>query len=995
MKSHAEPVSEALSGVDPLTGMLEARTADNASPLADTFDDSGRWERRGEVGAGGMGLVAIFYDRRLGRELAVKTPVSPQDTQRLAREALVTARLEHPGIVAIYDTGTSPSGAPWFAMRLVRGSSLASIISASKTAAERLGYLRHVQAAAEAVAYAHSRGVVHRDLKPANIMVGAFGETQVIDWGLALAPDVPSVDPGRAGTPSSMSPEQARGEPIDARTDVYGLGAILRQVLTGRTVFGPESDREATFGALAANRVPAMPEDDTPPALRAIVERAMAPRAQDRYPDAKAFADDLGRFLDGRRVIAHSYTPLELVRRLVRVWRLPLLVAAAGLVVLAIVLVVAFSRITAERDLSDDRLAVTLVGEARRAIAADSRGLAEVLAREAFAHAPVEARGILMALPAERPTRQRLGPLDCEATDVAVVAGAVRVLCHSRTRISVHESGAELWGQSLEAATAVMVERGEMVLVRRDIGLEILDARTGRHLATRPSKSSPTQVVGAADGVSALTFGGSFAALVRAGSVAEIPIGGCHGSRIRAAALAHDGDHWTLVCADGALVVGRLSDAAEERFETGFPVSPQAPLPTVVAFETPDRLLVGDDAGHLIRVDLAAPNGGPSGRQSLVIGRGLVRSITVSPDLSQAVVLADSEPARVIDLARWASLGRLPALRSSRRPRFVYDRDGGLIVAHEAVERWDFRGSCPRELVLPMGISTLSVSPDGRYLGAGWGSSLALIDAERREVVATHSWQSDFVKASAFGPGNVLTGAGMGTVGAARFDPKHLASPYQTDRSLRRIAVLADGTALALDYGSFLLHLSPTRPAIKLARYDGLDLATSPDGRRAVVLGADQRLSHALDLHLGKPLEPLAIDFTAIDVTVDDRGHVRAASPDGIRQWFEGVEGPGLSAVGADLIAVAAAGDLIAASSKDGTVYVWRAAAPDKPWAKLRAHEVRADTLVVEPHGRWIASGGWDGQVQFLRPPDHIEERPTSEAEAWWGVSLTEVLRSP
>ncbi|MCC6528161.1 MAG: serine/threonine protein kinase [Polyangiaceae bacterium] len=359
------PASEAAhSGVDPLSGALRPTDPGPEAPrVATPGSVPERWERRGEIGAGGMGTVAIVFDRWLGREVALKTPASDEDRDRLLREALVTARLDHPGIVAIFDAGTRPDGSPWFAMRLVRGRSLADQL-AGATIADRPRLLRHVRAAADAVAYAHDKGVVHRDLKPANIMIGSFGETQVIDWGLALSPELPSPDPGRAGTPAAMSPEQARGEPLDRRADVYALGAILRQVLSGRPLF-EATDRQTTLAALAADRVPPFEPDDVPPELVAIVRRAMAPRAADRYPDAQAFADDLGRWLDGARVQAHDYSALELARRLVAAWRVPLIVGGLALIALVTLMAIERSHVSDARDRSEEHLARALVLEDR------------------------------------------------------------------------------------------------------------------------------------------------------------------------------------------------------------------------------------------------------------------------------------------------------------------------------------------------------------------------------------------------------------------------------------------------------------------------------------------------------------------------------------------------------------------------------------------------------------------------------------------------------
>src|SRR5262249_52986488 len=148
---------------------------------------------------------------------------------RFAREMRITARLQHPSIVPLYEAGRWPTGEPFFAMKLVQGESFSAVIAKTTSLAQRLALVPHLGAVAEAIAYAHGRGVIHRDLKPSNVIVGAFGETVVIDWGLAkrlddtdveaaaspAAADVALTQEGRAiGTPCYMPPEQARGERV-------------------------------------------------------------------------------------------------------------------------------------------------------------------------------------------------------------------------------------------------------------------------------------------------------------------------------------------------------------------------------------------------------------------------------------------------------------------------------------------------------------------------------------------------------------------------------------------------------------------------------------------------------------------------------------------------------------------------------------------------------------------------------------------------------------
>src|SRR4051812_26458685 len=196
------------------------------------IDDPERYQQIGEHARGGLGRVIRAVDKRLGRTVAVKELLRHDEWHeaRFVREALITARLEHPGIVPVHEAGRWPNGDPYYVMKLVEGRTLKELLAKHATLRERLGLLPHVIAIADAVGYAHSEGVIHRDLKPSNVIVGEFGETIVIDWGLARdrKHDVPepfataagsgsaSTISGKViGTPGYMAPEQARGELVD------------------------------------------------------------------------------------------------------------------------------------------------------------------------------------------------------------------------------------------------------------------------------------------------------------------------------------------------------------------------------------------------------------------------------------------------------------------------------------------------------------------------------------------------------------------------------------------------------------------------------------------------------------------------------------------------------------------------------------------------------------------------------------------------------------
>ena len=293
---------------------------------------------------GGLGAVFVAVDAELNREVALKEILDhhafdPMSRARFLLEAEITGGLEHPGIVPVYGLGSYADGRPYYAMRFIRGDSLKAAIAAfhsdaglksdsGRRALELSKLLRRFLDVCNAIDYAHSRGVLHRDIKPANVIVGKYGETLLVDWGLAKATghaetsssaDEHMLRPTTAsavaathagavlGTPAYMSPEQAGGdlERLGPHSDVYGLGATLFSVLTGR----PPAATNGVLDALSAAREGRV----TPPreldpsidrALEAVCLKALAKRPEDRYPTARTLADDLERWLADEPVSA-------------------------------------------------------------------------------------------------------------------------------------------------------------------------------------------------------------------------------------------------------------------------------------------------------------------------------------------------------------------------------------------------------------------------------------------------------------------------------------------------------------------------------------------------------------------------------------------------------------------------------------------------------------------------------------------------------------------
>jgi serine/threonine-protein kinase len=327
---------------------------------------------------GGLGQVSVALDTELDRTVALKEiqdeHADDQSSRfRFVQEAEITGKLEHPGIVPIYGLGHYADGRPFYAMRFVQGDSLKEAITRfhahkdqrrdqSARTLQLRDLLRRFTDVCNAVAYAHSRGVLHRDLKPGNVMLGPFGETLLVDWGLAkpmedaagpiMTSDQPEEPgpirlsklsgsrnetlPGKPiGTPAFMSPEQAHGqaERLGERSDVYSLGATLYSLLTGRAPY-EERDLGAILRAVQKGEFPAPKKVDSSidSALEAICLKAMALKAEDRYGSARELARDVERWLADEPVAARRDPPSVWARRWMRRHRI--LVATAGTLLL-------------------------------------------------------------------------------------------------------------------------------------------------------------------------------------------------------------------------------------------------------------------------------------------------------------------------------------------------------------------------------------------------------------------------------------------------------------------------------------------------------------------------------------------------------------------------------------------------------------------------------------------------------------------------------------
>lgn len=354
-----------------------------------------RYEQLKEFASGGMGKILLVHDRHIGRDIALKTllpdrlgvaahtgaPTAEMLTvpiiARFLQEARVTGQLEHPSIIPVYELGYRADGTLYYTMKFVRGKTLQDVLKEAGSLAERLPLLQHFLNLCQAIAYAHDRNVIHRDLKPLNVMIGEFGETVVIDWGIAkvrgqqdvhargLRESIRTLQLGDThaatktiygqtiGSPYYMPPEQAEGrmDEIDERSDVYALGTVLYHILTGKPPYAGSTVREFLGKVKEFDPKPVRElEPAAPRELEAICQKAMQRQREDRYPSAKELADEVGKYLSGGLVSAYEYRFSELFWRFVKKHRRVLITAGIAAVLLVTLGVYSYIRVTQQRN---------------------------------------------------------------------------------------------------------------------------------------------------------------------------------------------------------------------------------------------------------------------------------------------------------------------------------------------------------------------------------------------------------------------------------------------------------------------------------------------------------------------------------------------------------------------------------------------------------------------------------------------------------------------
>jgi WD40 repeat protein len=1024
-----DPGSWAPSGAQEAWGSWA--DSDEPPPTSELPSGDARYERLGLVGEGGMGRVFVARDAVLGRDIALKV-VSSDDLwmrARFAREARVTAMLDHPAIVPVHDAGTTADGRPFYTMRLVRGRSLEDALLSARGPQERWLLLRPLLAACQAVAFAHEQGVIHRDLKPANVMIGEFGETQVLDWGLArtldevdlAAPHDPSPEAAHTrlgavlGTPTFMSPEAARGQPTGPRSDVWSLGAMLYAVLTGEPPYRGSSAEEVLALArrgerlLVSQRCPGVPAE-----LTAIAARALEPDPSQRYPSARALASDLGSYLDGQRVTAYAYTPLDHLRRALWAWRAPLSVACVAAVLFAGTGVAAWSETAAQRNRAlqaereahlalveaDRTLGALLEGQAISAAEEERRPEAEILAVHALRHgAGPGAWGVLARFgAAQRPRRVATieAPSGCRWRGIyprfALCEGEGELL-----RLDLPD-GAVRWRVPLQAQElSVHLEQDQLLVRLSDQEGQVLALDTGapvRRVALgggHPFPVSGSAVSGGwvlADGYWHAPVGARPVAADSAGSIAL-----CRAASTVPFAVSPAGDLYAAPCRSEELALG----------VPGSPPTRLLPLPgaeargvTALAF-TPDgrSVVLTTLTSEVALFDLEQGTLGPW------MAAECGRLFQVEAVSSGRVLLGCERGGPLLWNPRTgAALGRLPGPALSR---VAFADDRTLWLARGALEQWVLPAqTAVTRLQGEHGLSAVALSPDGRQVatadGGGWIDVRAV---DNGEALLHTRWHELVAKDVAWGvDGRSLWAASMDGQGLARFEVSGWArAPLSAvPGAYRRVGVLADGTSWGLTFGSGPQVFDPAGDPHEALVMQGSrfhDGETAADGSVAVLLDATLGV---WALWPGDPprLERLLADTRQRAVAVTPgAGLLATADERQVRVLRPGGEAVMVSSApdGVTDLAISADGQALAAVDRHGLLHVW-SVADGRLRARLRGHDGMASAVAFSRDGSQLVTAGWDGAVQRwdLSVLDRSPEALLAEIEASWGLTLDALL---
>lgn len=917
----------------------------------------GDYELLLEVARGGMGVVYKARQRTLNRVVAIKMILSgqlasPEDVQRFYSEAESAASLDHPGIVPIYEVGQH-EGQHYFSMGFVEGRSLAAHIAVGLMApAEAAELMIRIT---EAIAYAHSRGVIHRDLKPANILLDKDGAPKVTDFGLAKKIETESglTHTGAIlGTPSYMPPEQAAGktEQVGTLADVYSLGAILYCLLTGRPPFQASSPVNTILQVL--NQEPVAPRQlnpSVPRDLETICLKCLSKEPHRRYTSAQELADDLERFLNDEPIVAR---PIGALHRGWRWCRRNSVVASLATGVAATLIIGAIVS-TFFAVLASQRL---------------------VVANGETARANREADDAVAAKNREEQEKQRAVNAERAAEDARREAEIKRNLAERKLYVANMRIIQQAMREG-ELTTAIeLLEAHEPRKGEPDLrGWEWFYWRSvcEREVLWTKRVVGPSRVVWnpQQDELAVTSQNGTVSLYNSAGDQIRVFK---HGGWVRAAAFSADGLLLAAAGADGHIVVWETASGAEKRRIRG-----HAKAANALAFHPGGQLISAGSDGLVKIWDLASQGDAPLRVLPLV---GDINCIALSSEGKWLAAATHEKQIKVWSFAQPEDAYILPghlepifdiAWNESGSTLASMGWDGYRLWDHATraeIERRSSGWRSPGRAIAWRGNDELTTGFDDR--------SIQVWSKEKRETLKSLRIHANFLSSLAWN-------ARKNLLASADHDGRVRVSPVDTsaqalsldkrDSAVWQVAFSPLGDLLAAagqDSKCRISDVATGRTVLTIDGYKGIVRAADwhPDGTRLAVASYDP----AVKIHdpaTGKVLVELeAINAWTSTAKWNPAGTQLASSGwDGTVKIHDAATGKLLKTIAAhtgrvDDVTWDPGGRIIASAGYDNLVRLWDAAS-GKEIATFRGHTTEVSSVVFSPDGLQLASGGGDGHI--------------------------------
>jgi len=1024
--------------IDATLAFMAKRSA--AEPVSEAAPPNGakpRFRILKSHARGGLGEVFVAHDTELNRRVALKEiqvrhAKNPDARARFLQEAKITGNLEHPGIVPVYALGIDADGRPYYAMRFVQGDTLKGAIDEFHTAdknsardtSERAIALRKLLQrfidVCNAIEYAHSRGVLHRDLKPGNILIGKYGETLVVDWGLAkmMAKKEPAVAPSMSnphlsstldrgstptamgtvlGTPQFMSPEQASGEldELGPATDVYSLGATLYMLLTGIAPLVGDDLRDLLRRVQQGQiRRPRQVRRDVPPALEAICLKAMNLSPNRRYPSARALADDLERWLADERVAVYREPLNERFGRWSRKHRTAVTGAGALLTTAIVALTIGLFIVSAEQLRTEEQ---RKLAEQKQGEADEQRRLADQRQRETEAARANEALQRRRAEEQRRLADEQKNRAEQEAYLARIQAAdaswkandtgaAMQYLdaCQSNLRgwefdylyTKFNRGQRTLRGHhSIVLSVAFSPDGTRIASGSVDNTVIIWNAATGRVITT---------LHGHTHGVTGVAYSPDGKRLASASLDSTVILWNAETGEATFTLSGHASHVWSVAFSpDGKRIVSG-SDSADKTLKIWNAETGQEEL-TILGHSGNVRAVAFSPDGH--RIASGEGNGAvgiwdaETGGEILSIAAhaAAVESVSFSPDGKR---IASGSRDRTVKV--WnAGTGRESlTLRghSEDVTSVAFSPDGKRIASgsyDRTIKVWNaetgegtltFRGHS-------LWVHSVAFSPNGKRIASGSRDGTVKVwDAESGQETLTLRGHTEDVNSVAFSPDGkrIVSGTWNDTIkvwnaqsGQAMFSirPPRVTSGTPLSHDGKRIVSgNVDGTVRVwnAETGEDILTL---RGHTKSVRH----VAISPDGKR-IVSASDDKTVKVWNAETGEEL------FTLHECIVCSV----AFSPDG-RRIAGGIDNTTVSVWNAESgresltlrghhgvvvsVAFSPDGKRIASGSVDDTVKVWNAQTGQEIFT-LRGHSDSVWSVAFSPDEKRIVSGSFDGTIK-------------------------------